>query len=89
MKRRALELKANPRLLHKSSLVKARNYFLNEYTAAVGYLREGRFLERQQSRGKRCEVRILDFSWVVVLDDLTRRIRRGENWIKQSLIEGG
>jgi len=43
MKRRALELKANPRLLPQSSLVKAINYFLNEYTAAVGYLRDGRF----------------------------------------------
>ncbi len=44
MKRRALELRADPRLLPKSSLGKAVNYFLNEYTAAVGYLREGRFL---------------------------------------------
>jgi transposase len=43
MKRRALELRANPRLLPQSSLGKAVNYFLNEYTAAVGYLREGRF----------------------------------------------
>lgn len=44
MKRRALELKADPRLLPQSSLGKAVKYFLNEYTAAVGYLREGRFL---------------------------------------------
>jgi hypothetical protein len=43
MKRRALELRANPRFLPQSSLGKAVNYFLNEYTAAVGYLREGRF----------------------------------------------
>ena len=39
----ALELKADPRILPKSSLGKAVNYFLNEYTAFVGYLREGRF----------------------------------------------
>ncbi len=44
MKRRALALRADPRLLPQSSLGKAANYFLNEYTAAVGYLREGRFL---------------------------------------------
>jgi transposase len=44
MKRRALELRANGRLLPQSSLGKAVNYFLNEYTAAVGYLREGRFM---------------------------------------------
>ncbi len=43
MKRRALELRANPRFLPQSSLGKAVNYFLNEYTALVGYLREGRF----------------------------------------------
>lgn len=43
MKRRALELKANPRLLPQSSLGKAVNYFLNEYTAVVGYLRDGEF----------------------------------------------
>jgi len=43
MKRRALELQANPRLLPQSSLGKAVNYFLNEYTAVVGYLRHGRF----------------------------------------------
>ena len=43
MKRRALELRANPRLLPKSSLGKAVNYFLKEYTALVGYLRDGNF----------------------------------------------
>jgi hypothetical protein len=43
MKRRAMELQANPRLLPQSSLGKAVNYFLNEYTAVVGYLRDGRF----------------------------------------------
>lgn len=44
MKRRALELRADRRLLPKSSLGKAVNYFLNEYTAAVGYLRQGQYL---------------------------------------------
>jgi len=44
MKRRATELKADPRCLPQGSLGKAVRYFLNEYTAAVGYLREGRFL---------------------------------------------
>jgi len=44
MKRRAGELQADPRVLPQSSLGKAVRYFLNEYTAAVGYLREGRFL---------------------------------------------
>lgn len=43
MKRRALELKANPRLLPKSSLGKALKYSLDEYTAAVGYLRDGKY----------------------------------------------
>ncbi|MGV1006655.1 MAG: IS66 family transposase [Candidatus Nanopelagicales bacterium] len=43
MKRRAEALRANPRLLPKSSLGKAVNYFLNDYTALVGYLRDGRF----------------------------------------------
>src|SRR5256885_717952 len=43
MKRRAAQLRADPRLLPKSSLGKAVNYFLNEYTALVGYLRDGRF----------------------------------------------
>jgi transposase len=43
LKRRALELRVNPRLLPQSRLGKAVNYFLNEYTAGVGYLRDGRF----------------------------------------------
>jgi len=43
MKRRAMELRANPRLLPQSSQGKAVNYFLKEYTALVGYLRDGKF----------------------------------------------
>jgi hypothetical protein len=43
MKRRAVGLQANPRFLPQSSLGKAVNYFLKEYTALVGYLRDGRF----------------------------------------------
>lgn len=43
MKRHALKLWADPRVLPKSSLGKALNYFLKEYTALVGYLRDGRF----------------------------------------------
>ena len=43
MKRRALELAANPRFLPQSTLGKAANYFPKEYTALVGYLRDGRF----------------------------------------------
>ena len=43
MKQRALKLQDDPRFLPKSSLGKATNYFLNEYTALVGYLRDGRF----------------------------------------------
>jgi transposase len=43
MKRRALKLRADPRILPQSTLGKAVNYFLNEYTALVGYLRDGRF----------------------------------------------
>jgi transposase len=43
MKARALELRARPRFLPQSSLGKAVNYFLNEYTALVGYLRDGQF----------------------------------------------
>ncbi len=43
MKQRALALAANPRFLPQSSLGKAVNYFLKEYTAVVGYLRDGRF----------------------------------------------
>ncbi len=43
MKGHALKLKADPRFLPRSSLGKAVNYFLKEYTALVGYLRDGRF----------------------------------------------
>jgi transposase len=43
LKRQALQLQADPRLLPQSSLGKAVNYFLKEYTALVGYLRDGRF----------------------------------------------
>jgi hypothetical protein len=43
MKRRAEALRADPRILPQSTLGKAVRYFLNEYTAMVGYLREGRF----------------------------------------------
>jgi transposase len=43
MKRRAQALKADARFLPQSSLGKAVSYFLNEYTAMVGYLRDGRF----------------------------------------------
>jgi len=43
MKRRALELRAAPGFLPQSTLGKAVGYFLNEYTALVGYLRDGRF----------------------------------------------
>jgi len=43
MKRRAEQLRATPRLLPQSSLGKAVNYFLKEYTALVGYLRNGQF----------------------------------------------
>jgi transposase len=43
MKRRAEQLRAAPRFLPQSSLGKAVNYFLKEYTALVGYLRDGRF----------------------------------------------
>jgi hypothetical protein len=41
LKTRAEEL--NPALLPKSTLGKAVNYFLNEYQALTGYLRDGRF----------------------------------------------
>lgn len=44
IKRRAEQLKKDPRFLPQSTLGKAVNYFLNEYTALVGYLRDGRFL---------------------------------------------
>ena len=43
MKRRADQLRADPRFLPQSPLGKAVNYFLKEYTALVGYLRDGRF----------------------------------------------
>jgi len=43
MKRRAEALRANPKLLPQSTLGKAVRYFLNDYTAMVGYLRDGRF----------------------------------------------
>ena len=43
LKKRALELKADPAGRPKSTLGKAVNYFLNEDTALVGYLRQGRF----------------------------------------------
>lgn len=43
MKRRAEVLRADRRRLPQSSLGKAVRYFLNEYSALVGYLRDGRF----------------------------------------------
>jgi transposase len=43
MKRRAEGIRADPRVLPQSSLGKAVRYLLNEYTALVGYLRDGRF----------------------------------------------
>jgi transposase len=43
MKRRAEVLRADPRVLPQSTLGKAARYLLNEYTALVGYLRDGRF----------------------------------------------
>jgi transposase len=43
MKRRAEVLRADPRVLPQSTLGKAVRYLLNEYTALVGYLRDGRF----------------------------------------------
>lgn len=43
IKRRAEQIKKDPRVLPQSTLAKAVNYFLNEYTALVGYLRDGRF----------------------------------------------
>lgn len=43
MKRRAQAIQADPRVLPKSTLGKAVRYLLNEYTALVGYLRDGRF----------------------------------------------
>jgi hypothetical protein len=41
MKAKALELQ--PTLLPQSTLGKALNYFLHEYEALTGYLRDGRF----------------------------------------------
>jgi transposase len=43
MKRRAETIRADPRVLPQSTLGKAVRYLLNEYTALVGYLRDGRF----------------------------------------------
>jgi hypothetical protein len=43
MKRRAEALRADPRVLPQSTLGKAVRYLLNEYTALVGYLRDGQF----------------------------------------------
>ena len=43
MKRRAQALRTTPTLLPQSTLGKAVRYFLNDYTAMVGYLRDGRF----------------------------------------------
>jgi transposase len=43
MKRRAQALKKDPHVLPGSTLGKAVRYFLKEYTAMVGYLRDGRF----------------------------------------------
>jgi transposase len=43
MKRRAEAIRADPRVLPKSTLGKAARYLLNEYMALVGYLRDGRF----------------------------------------------
>jgi transposase len=43
IKRRAEVLRADRRVLPQSSLGKAVRYFLNEYSALVGYLRDGRF----------------------------------------------
>jgi len=43
MKRRAEAIRADPRVLPQSTLGKAVRYLLNEYTALVGYLRDGQF----------------------------------------------
>jgi len=43
LKRRAEQLRAQPGILPQSTLGKAVNYFLNDYTALVSYLRDGRF----------------------------------------------
>ena len=43
MKRRAEAIRSDQRVLPKSTLGKAVRYLLNEYTALLGYLRDGRF----------------------------------------------
>jgi hypothetical protein len=43
LNRRAQALRAHPGFLPRSTMGKAVNYFLGEYTALVGYLRDGRF----------------------------------------------
>jgi transposase len=43
MKRRAQVIRADERVLPQSTLGKAVRYLINEYTALVGYLRDGRF----------------------------------------------
>ncbi len=43
MKRRAEAIRADPRVLPNSTLGNAARYLLNEYTALIGYLRDGRF----------------------------------------------
>lgn len=43
MKRRAEAIRADPQVLPQSTLGKAVRYLVNEYTALVGYLRDGRF----------------------------------------------
>ncbi len=43
MKGRAEAIRDDPRVLPQSTLGKAVRYLLNEYTALVGYLRDGRF----------------------------------------------
>lgn len=43
MKQRAEQLRKNPRVLPGTTLGKAVRYFLKEYTAMVGYLKDGRF----------------------------------------------
>lgn len=43
MKRRAEQLRKDPKVLPGTTLGKAARYFLNEYTAMVGYLKDGRF----------------------------------------------
>lgn len=43
IKRRAEQLKRDPRFLPQTTMGKAVKYFLSEYTALIGYLRDGRF----------------------------------------------